>query len=232
MPAYDLRRRLAAEALGTALLVAAVVGSGIMAESLTKDTALALLCNTLATGAILVVLITIFAPISGAHFNPAVSLVFALKRDLPAGETGAYIAAQIIGGVLGTIAAHVMFALPLIEASQKARTGGPQWFAEAVAAFGLVTVILAGIRFAHAAVPWLVGLYITAAYWFTASTSFANPAVAIARALTNTFSGIRPLDLPGFMIAEFAGALAALALTNWLLRATSDAAPLNPEAQL
>lgn len=230
MPAYDLRRRLAAEALGTALLVAAVVGSGIMAESLTK--ALALLCNTLATGAILVVLITIFAPISGAHFNPAVSLVFALKRDLPAGETGAYIAAQIIGGVLGTIAAHLMFALPLIEASQKARTGGPQWFAEAVAAFGLVTVILAGIRFAHAAVPWLVGLYITAAYWFTASTSFANPAVAIARALTNTFSGIRPLDLPGFMIAEFAGALAALALTNWLLRATSDAAPLNPEAQL
>jgi glycerol uptake facilitator-like aquaporin len=232
MPAYDLRRRLAAEALGTALLVAAVVGSGIMAESLTKDTALALLCNTLATGAILVVLITIFAPISGAHFNPAVSLVFALKRDLPAGETSAYIAAQIIGGVLGTIAAHLMFALPLIEASQKARTGGPQWFAEAVAAFGLVTVILAGIRFAHAAVPWLVGLYITAAYWFTASTSFANPAVAIARALTNTFSGIRPLDLPGFMIAEFAGALAALALTNWLLRATSDAAPLNPEAQL
>jgi glycerol uptake facilitator-like aquaporin len=232
MPAYDLRRRLAAEALGTALLVAAVVGSGIMAESLTKDTALALLCNTLATGAILVVLITIFAPISGAHFNPAVSLVFALKRDLPAGETGAYIAAQIIGGVLGTIAAHLMFALPLIEASQKARTGGPQWFAEAVAAFGLVTVILAGIRFAHAAVPWLVGLYITAAYWFTASTSFANPAVAIARALTNTFSGIRPLDLPGFMIAEFAGALAALALTNWLLRATRDAPPLNPEAQL
>ena len=228
MPAYDLRRRLAAEALGTALVVAAVVGSGTMAESLTKDTALALLCNTLATGAILVVLITIFAPISGAHFNPAVSLVFALKRDLPAGETGAYIAAQIIGGVLGTIAAHLMFALPLIEASQKARTGGPQWFAEAVAAFGLVTVILAGIRFAHAAVPWLVGLYITAAYWFTASTSFANPAVAIARALTNTFSGIRPLDLPGFMIAEFAGALAALALTNWLLRATSDAAPLNP----
>jgi glycerol uptake facilitator-like aquaporin len=156
MPAYDLRRRLAAEALGTALLVAAVVGSGIMAESLTKDTALALLCNTLATGAILVVLITIFAPISGAHFNPAVSLVFALKRDLPAGETGAYMAAQIIGGVLGTIAAHLMFALPLIEASQKARTGGPQWFAEAVAAFGLVTVILAGIRFAHAAVPWLL----------------------------------------------------------------------------
>jgi glycerol uptake facilitator-like aquaporin len=232
MPAFDLRRRLTAEALGTALLVAAVVGSGIMAESLTKDTALALLCNTLATGAILVVLITIFAPISGAHFNPAVSLVFALKRDLPAGETGAYIAAQVTGGVLGTIAAHLMFALPLIEASQKARTGGPQWFAEAAAAFGLVTTILAGIRFTHAAVPWLVGLYITAAYWFTASTSFANPAVAIARALTNTFSGIRPIDLPGFIIAECAGALVALALTNWLLRATSDAAPLKSEAQL
>src|SRR6476620_10300451 len=233
MQSFDLTRRLTAEALGTALLVAAVIGSGIMAARLSGgNNALALLCNTLATGAILVVLITIFAPISGAHFNPAVSLVFALKRDLPAGETGAYIAAQIIGGVLGTIAAHLMFALPPIEASQKARTGGPQWFAEAVAAFGLVTVILAGIRFAHAAVPWLVGLYITAAYWFTASTSFANPAVAIARALTNTWSGIRPLDLPGFMIAEFAGALAELALTNWLLRATSDAAPLNPEAQL
>jgi glycerol uptake facilitator-like aquaporin len=173
MPACDLRRRLAAEALGTALLVATVVGSGIMAEALTRDVGLTLLANTLATGAILVVLITIFGPISGAHFNPAVSLVFALKRELRAKDAAAYVAAQILGGLLGIIAAHLMFALPLFEASQKARTGGPQWFAEAVAAFGLVTVILTGIHFAHAAVPWLVGLYITAAYWFTASTSFA-----------------------------------------------------------
>src|SRR3984957_12013381 len=186
-----LPQRLAAEALGTALLVATVVGSGIMAESLTKDAALALLGNTLPTGAMLVVLITILGPISGAHFNPAVSLVFALRRDLLAREAALYVVAQVAGGILGTIAAHLMFALPLVEASLKARAGGAQWFAEWVATFGLVVTILAGIRFARASVPWLVGLYITAAYWFTASTSFANPAVAIARAFTNTFSGIR-----------------------------------------
>jgi glycerol uptake facilitator-like aquaporin len=179
------------------------------------------------------VLITILAPISGAHFNPAVSLVFALKRDLPAREAGAYVLAQIAGAVLGTMIAHLMFALPLIEASQKARTGGSQWFAEAVAAFGLMTVILTGIRFAHAAVPWLVGLYITAAYWFTASTSFANPAVAIARAFTNTFAGIRPADVPGFVVAELVGAIAAMMLTDWLLRGEESAVSrLNPEAEL
>jgi glycerol uptake facilitator-like aquaporin len=214
-----LPQRLAAEALGTAVLVATVVGSGITAESLTKDMAVALLGNTLPTGAILVVLITILGPISGAHFNPAVSLVFALKRDLPAREALLYIAAQVAGGILGTIAAHIMFALPVLETSLKARTGAAMWFAEWVASFGLVVTILAGIRFARPAVPWLVGLYITAAYWFTASTSFANPAVAIARALTNTFSGIRPTDLPGFIVAELLGGLCALAFAGWLLRA-------------
>jgi glycerol uptake facilitator-like aquaporin len=232
MQTFDLPRRLAAEALGTALLVATVVGSGIMAESLTRDVALALLGNTLPTGAILVVLITIFGPISGAHFNPAVSLIFALKRDLTPRDAFAYAAAQIAGGVLGTMIAHAMFALPLLDASLKARTGGAQWFAEGVAAFGLIATILGGIRFERAAVPWLVGLYITAAYWFTASTSFANPAVAIARSLTNTFSGIRPVDLPGFIAAEFCGAIVALMLMSWLLRAQGEGAVVAKEARL
>ena len=218
MDTFDLPRRLAAEALGTGILVATVVGSGIMAETLTKDVALALLCNTLPTGAILVVLITVLGSISGAHFNPAVTLVFTGRRELPVNEAVLYIAAQIIGGIVGTMAAHAMFAHPLIELSMKVRTGGAQWFAEAVAAFGLVATILAGIRFQRAAVPWLVGLYITAAYWFTASTSFANPAVAIARSLTNTFAGIRPADLPGFILAELCGAFAGMLLMNWLLR--------------
>jgi glycerol uptake facilitator-like aquaporin len=217
MLAFDLPRRLAAEALGTAVLVATVVGSGIMAESLTKDVALALLGNTLPTGAILVVLITILGPISGAHFNPAVSFVFALKRDIELRQAALYVVAQIIGGVVGTIAAHLMFGLSVLDTSLKMRTGSGQWFAEWVATFGLVVTILGGIRFAQSAVPWLVGLYITAAYWFTASTSFANPAVAIARCFTNTFSGIRPIDLPGFIAAELFGAVAALALMGWLL---------------
>jgi len=216
---HDLPRRIAAEALGTALLVATVVGSGIMAQSLTHDIALALLGNTIATGAMLVVLITILGPISGAHFNPAVSLVFALRRDLPAQEAASYTIAQILGGIAGTVTAHLMFALPVIEASIKIRTGGPQWFSEFIATFGLVAVVLGGIRFERKAVPWLVGLYITAAYWFTASTSFANPAVAIARAFTDTFSGIRPADLPGFIIAELIGSVCALGLMSWLLRA-------------
>ena len=232
MSGYDMPRRLVAEALGTALLVATVVGSGIMAETLTKDTALALLGNTLPTGAILVVLITILGPISGAHFNPAVSLIFALKRELRGRDAALYIGAQVLGGILGTMIAHGMFALPLLDASMKARTGAAQWFAEAVAAFGLVATILAGIRFQRAAVPWLVGLYITAAYWFTASTSFANPAVAIARSFTNTFSGIRPRDLPGFIAAEFCGAIVGLMLMAWLLRSSKEAPPLNPEAEL
>ena len=232
MPGFDLPRRLIAEALGTALLVATVVGSGIMAESLTRDMALALLGNTLPTGAILVVLITILGPVSGAHFNPAVSLVFALKRQMAPREALFYVAAQIVGGIAGTVIAHAMFALPLLDASLKVRTGGAQWLAEGVAAFGLIATILAGIRFERASVPWLVGLYITAAYWFTSSTSFANPAVAIARSLTNTFSGIRPVDLPGFIAAELCGAIAALLLMNWLLRATGEGAPMAKEAQL
>jgi glycerol uptake facilitator-like aquaporin len=232
MPAFDLPRRLAAEALGTGLLVATVVGSGIMAENLTKDMALALLGNTLPTGAILVVLITILGPISGAHFNPAVTLIFALRRELTPRDALLYTGAQVAGGIAGTVIAHAMFALPLLDASLKMRTGGAQWLAEAVAAFGLVATILAGIRFERAAVPWLVGLYITAAYWFTASTSFANPAVAIARSLTNTFSGIRPIDLPGFIAAEFCGAVAAMLLMNWLLRPGGEAAAMSREAQL
>ena len=226
MQTFDLPRRLVAEALGTALLVATVVGSGIMAESLTRDVALALLGNTLPTGAILVVLIAIFGPISGAHFNPAVTLVFAIKRDLIPRDAFAYVAAQIAGGMLGTMTAHAMFALPLFEASLKLRAGGAQWLAEGVAAFGVIATILGGIRFERAAVPWLVGLYITAAYWFTSSTAFANPAVAIARSLTNTFSGIRPVDLPGFVIAELCGALAAMMLMSWLLRAQGEGAPM------
>ena len=232
MPGFDLPRRVAAEALGTALLVATVIGSGIMAESLTKDVALALLGNTIATGAMLVVLITILGPISGAHFNPAVSLVFTLQGDLPRKDLALYTLAQIAGGIVGTITAHLMFALPMLTLSQHIRTGGPQWFAEGVATFGLVVTILAGIRFAPPAVPNLVGLYITAAYWFTASTSFANPAVAIARALTNSFSGIRPEDLPGFIAAQLIGALSALTLITWLLRRADTVAPaIKPEAQ-
>jgi glycerol uptake facilitator-like aquaporin len=231
MQSFDLPRRLVAEALGTALLVATVVGSGIMAESLTRDVALALLGNTLPTGAILVVLIAILGPISGAHFNPAVTLIFALKRELTPRDALLYIVVQTAGGSVGTMMAHAMFALPLLDASLKMRSGGAQWFAEGVAAFGLVATILAGIRFERASVPWLVGLYITAAYWFTSSTSFANPAVAIARSMTNTFSGIRPADLPGFIAAELCGAVVALMLMRWLLRAGGEGVPMMKEAQ-
>ncbi|MEZ2329644.1 aquaporin [Mesorhizobium sp. RCC_202] len=218
MTAYTLSRRLVAEALGTGLLVATVVGSGIMAETLTHDIALALLANSLATGAMLVVLITILGPISGAHFNPAVSLASCLGRTLAAADLAPYLAAQFVGGIAGTMAAHLMFSLPVLDMAMKVRAGPAQWFSEAVATFGLVAVILAGVRFEQKAVPWLVGLYITAAYWFTASTSFANPAVAVARAFTNSFSGIRPVDVPGFIGAELAGALIAMMLIGWLLR--------------
>ncbi|MCF6110628.1 aquaporin family protein [Mesorhizobium muleiense] len=217
MMAADLSRRIVAEALGTAMLVATVVGSGIMADRLTDDVGLSLLGNTLPTGAILVVLITILGPISGAHFNPAVTLVFALRREIESNAALAYVIAQIAGGVAGTLLAHAMFELPILQISQTVRTGNGQWIAELVAAFGLVFTILAGLRFRSDAIPWLVGLYITAAYWFTASTSFANPAVAIARAVSNTFAGIRPIDLPGFIVAELLGALLAMALAGWLL---------------
>ena len=232
MASYDLSRRLVAEALGTAMLVATVVGSGIMATSLTEDAGLALLGNTFATGAMLVVLITVLGPISGAHFNPAVSLIFAISGSLQKRDLGFYALAQFAGGVTGTISAHLMFNLPLLEFSSKVRTGGAQWFSEGIATFGLVAVILAGIRFEQKSVPWLVGLYITAAYWFTASTSFANPAVAFARSLTDTFSGIRPVDLPGFWLAEISGAVAALLLFNWLLQPAETSSTLSSEAKL
>ena len=214
--AYDLTRRLAAEALGTGLLVATVVGSGIMAERLSDDVAVQLLGNTIPTGAILVVLIMTFGPVSGAHFNPAVTMAFLIRRDIGAAAALAYVAAQIGGGILGTWAAHGMFEEAILQFSQKIRTGGAQWFAEVIAAFGLVLVIFAGVKQRAEAVPVLVGLYITAAYWFTASTSFANPAVAIARAFTDTFSGIRPVDVPGFVLAQLVGAAIAVILFNWL----------------
>ena len=217
MSDFSLSRRLTAEALGTAMLVGTVVGSGIMADRLSDDVAVSLLGNTLPTGAILVVLITILGPISGAHFNPAVTFVFWLKRELGLAVAGAYIVSQVLGGICGSLIAHVMFELPVWQASTTARTGAGQWVAEVVATFGLLASILAGIRFREAAVPWLVGLYITAAYWFTASTSFANPAVAISRAFTDTFAGIRPVDLPGFIVAELVGAALALVLFSWLL---------------
>jgi glycerol uptake facilitator-like aquaporin len=218
---FDLKRRLVAEALGTAVLVATVVGSGIMADRLSADVAVSLLGNTIPTGAILVVLISILGPISGAHFNPVVTMVFALRRELERSAVLPYVIAQIIGGICGTWLAHAMFELLAFVLSETARTGSGQWLAEAVATFGLLFTILAGLRFRSDAIPWLVGLYITAAYWFTASTSFANPAVAIARSLTNTFSGIRPMDLPGFIVAEIAGALIAAAVAGWLLAGRS-----------
>ncbi|WP_011578664.1 MULTISPECIES: aquaporin [Chelativorans] len=229
--AFDLSRRLTAEALGTGILVATVAGSGIMADRLTDDVALALLGNTLPTGAILVVLITILGPISGAHFNPAVTLVFALRREIEANAALAYVVAQVLGGTTGTLLAHAMFELPLLQASQTIRTGSGQWIAETVAAFGLVFTILAGLRFRPDAVAWLVGLYITAAYWFTASTSFANPAVAIARAFTDTFAGIRPIDVPAFIAAQLLGAVLAMIMAGWLAsEAAKTPASLEPKA--
>ena len=214
---FDLNRRLAAEALGTGLLVATVVGSGIMAAKFASgNIAIALLGNTIPTGAILVVLILILGPISGAHFNPAVSLVMAWRGALPAREVGPYVIAQIVGGCLGTMVAHAMFDLPVLQLATTARTGAAQWFAEGVAAFGLLITILGSVRFKPDAVPMAVGLYITAAYWFTASTSFANPAVTIARALSNTFAGIEPAHVPAFIVAQIAGAMAGAVVGSWL----------------
>ncbi len=212
----DTPQKLTAETLGTGFLVATVVGSGIMAERLTDDVALQLLANTLPTGAILIVLITVLGPLSGAHFNPAVTLAFWLRGEIKGTLALAYVALQCVGGLLGTWAAHLMFEEALWQLSSTVRTGGAQWFAEVIAAFGLVFMILGGLRTNAAAVPWLVGLYITAAYWFTASTSFANPAVAFGRAFTDTFSGIRPLDMPGFVIAQLIGATIATVLVKWL----------------
>jgi glycerol uptake facilitator-like aquaporin len=214
----QLPQRVVAEGLGTAFLLAAVVGSGIMAAKLAGGNgALALLCNTIPTGAILTVLILTLAPISGAHFNPAVSIALALRRELPPGVAAMYIAAQIVGGIVGVLAAHAMFELPLWQVSVTIRTGVGQWFAEGVATFGLLLTILA-TRSAYA-----IGLYITAAYWFTASTSFANPAVTIARALSDTYAGIAPGGVLAFIVAQIVGALLAVALARWLLDAPASA---------
>jgi len=212
-----LAQRLAAEALGSAFLLAAVVGSGIMAQKLAGgNVALALLGNTLPTGAILVVLILVFGPVSGAHFNPAVSLAFALRGELRWPAAAAYVAVQVTGGIAGVCAAHLMFELPLWQVATTARSGAGQWLAEFIAAFGLVVTILGCAGHARDAVAYAVGLYITAAYWFTASTSFANPAVTVARSLSDTFAGIAPAGVLPFVIAQLAGALAAVALARWL----------------
>lgn len=218
MEQNSLSRRLAAEFGGTAMLLATVVGSGIMAETLAGgNVALALLGNTIPTGAILVVLITSLGPVSGAHFNPAVTLAFLVRREIPASKAFYYLIAQTAGGILGTMLAHAMFDQSIWQVSTHARTGGAQWLAEIVATFGLVGTIFAALRWRPDGVAWMVGLYITAAYWFTASTSFANPAVTVARALTDTFSGIRPADAPAFIVAQCAGAVLAAAALGWLL---------------
>jgi len=215
----SVAQRAVAEGLGTALLLAAVVGSGIMAQKLAGgNNALALLCNTLPTGAILAVLILTFSPISGAHFNPAVSVAFALRRELSWPNAVTYIVAQIIGAVIGVWIAHLMFELPVWQVSSNARTGAGQWLAEFVATFGLLLTILGCVAHTPAAVPYAVGLYITSAYWFTASTSFANPAVTIARSLSDTFAGIAPTGVAAFIAAQLAGMLAAVVLGRWFWR--------------
>lgn len=215
---YDLSRRLAAEALGTAFLLATVVGSGIMGENLAGgNVAIALLGNTISTGAILVVLILMFGPISGAHFNPAVTLSFLVQGKITWSEAVAYVTVQTVAAIIGAWLAHLMFEEPLFMLSEKARIGGGQWVAEIIATFGLVATIIACVRHRAEAVPFAVGLYITAAYWFTASTSFANPAVTIARTLTDTFSGIRPVDAPVFIVCQIVGALLATWTMIWLL---------------
>jgi glycerol uptake facilitator-like aquaporin len=222
---FNLRARIVAEFVGTAFLVAAVIGSGIMGERLCAgNVAIALLANTIATGAALAALILTFGPISGAHFNPAVTLADALEHGIPWPEVPAYIAAQCTGGILGAVAAHLMFGLPWYSLSSHSRQGWNLVFSEFVAAFGLLSVIWGCSRLRSGAVPFAVASYITAAYWFTSSTSFANPAVTIARSLSDTFSGIRPADVPLFIVAQIAGALAATLLFRWLIPNLPDSA--------
>lgn len=223
-----LGRRLVAEALGSFFLCGTVIGSGIMAEALSSgNDAVALIGNTAATGAILFVLITMLGPISGAQMNPAVSLVAASRREIGWGDAGAYIVAQLAGGLIGMLAAHAMFDLPLLQLSDKTRTGGGQWLGEGIATFGLVLTIWGTAKFRPTAVPASVALYITAAYWFTSSTSFANPAITVARSLTDTFSGIAPGDAPGFIVAQLVGAaLAALAVRALFDDLESERAPI------
>lgn len=214
----SLSRRLVAELLGTAFLVAAVVGSGVMGERLANgNVALALLANTIATGAALIAIILMFGPISGAHLNPAVTLADAIEKGIPWSEAWRYVLVQVIGGVTGTVSAHLMFGLPPIFLSQHTRSGPAQLLSEFIATFGLVSVIWGCSRARTGAVPFAVGAYISAAYWFTASTSFANPAVTIARSLSDTFAGIRPADAPLFIVAQILGALAATFLFRWLV---------------
>jgi glycerol uptake facilitator-like aquaporin len=215
----DLPRRLVSEGLGTALLLATVVGSGIMGQNLSGgNIALALLGNTMATGAILVVLILVFGPVSGAHFNPAVSIAFAVRGEQSWRDVTLYIVAQIAGALIGVWIAHLMFDLPLWQISTTVRTGPGQWLAEFVATFGLLLTIFGCLIRTPAAVPFAVGLYITAAYWFTASTSFANPVVTVARSVSNTFAGIAPAGAPAFVVAQLAGMLVAVATARWLFR--------------
>ena len=231
MSGQDLSRRLGAEALGTAFLLAVVVGSGIMGERLAGgNDAIALLGNTIATGAALVVLILVFGPISGAHFNPAVTLAFTVRREIGARDAALYVIVQIAAGLVGVMAAHFMFGEPLLVEGVKARTGAGQWLGEFVAAFGLLAAILGCLRTRPEAVPWAVGLFITAGYWFTSSTSFANPAVTIARSFTDTFAGIAPGDAPGFIVAQIAGALAATAVFGWLWSERRRGASPSPTA--
>ena len=212
-----LARRAAAEGLGTGLLLATVIGSGIMAAKLSGgNSALALLCNTLPTGAILVVLIQMFGPVSGAHFNPAVSVAFALRRELPWNVTMLYVICQLIGAVLGVWLAHLMFELPVLQVSTHVRIGWGQWLAEGTATFGLILSIFGCLSCAPASVPYVVGLYIIAAYWFTASTSFANPAVTVARSLSDTFAGIAPGGVLSFIAAQMAGMLIGVGLAGWI----------------
>ena len=215
----SLQHRLAAEAIGTALLLATVVGSGIMGERLASgNMAIALLANAIATGCVLYVLITIFGPVSGAHFNPLVTLTERARKNIASFDAFLYVFVQAVAAIVGVFIAHAMFELPMISLSQHVRTGGAQWFSELVATFGLLTVILHGIKARPAAVPAIVAAYITAAYWFTASTSFANPAVTFARALTDTFSGIRLVDAPMFMLAQVAGSVLAYLCFRWMNR--------------
>jgi len=220
---HTIAKKLTAEFIGTAFLLATVVGSGIMAERLAGgNVAIALLGNTIPTGAILVVLIVLFAPVSGAHFNPAVTIAFVARREIGITLAVAYIVIQIAGGLTGTWAAHLMFEEPLLQVSTKLREGPSQWFAETVATFGLLMAIFGALRWRPEFVPFSVGLYITAAYWFTASTSFANPAVTVARSFTDTFSGISPAHMPAFIVAQIIGALLAVVIFRWLYARESD----------
>ena len=213
----DLKRRLAAEAIGSFFLFAGVLGSGVMAETLSEgNTAIALLANTIATGAILYVLIAMLGPYSGAHFNPAVTLAFALRREFRWSETLPYVLVQLLGGVLGAFAVHLMFDLPILQIATKTREGTGQLAAEAIASFGLVFTIIVTLRRLPASVPASVALYISAAYWFTSSTSFANPAITVVRSLSDTFAGIAPADVPGFIAAQIVGALLAVVAGGWL----------------